>query len=321
MDEKQQLKLIRSRMNSVGLTMLAYYGIMNVAVTMVMLLDMAIYCFTHARTWSMDEMLGRIPQFATSNGWGYILAIVVGGIIVLLWKKPNFWKYAICAKEKPMTAGSFFQLLCVFVSAQAILQLFATVLEWLLNLLGLSILESMEAASISSDSFSMFLYITILAPVTEELLFRGLILRTLQPYGKRFAIFASAVVFGLLHGNVIQIPFAFLTGLVLGYVTMEYSLVWAIALHMFNNLVLSDLMGRLTDLLPEGVGDLIFLAVITLAAIAAAVILLVRRKDLKAYFRENPKDKLTVKGFLTAPCVVIFGVMMLLSSLLLITTK
>ncbi len=268
----------------------------------------------------MDEMLERITLFATSNGWGYIFAIVVGGIIVLLWKKPNFWKYAICAKEKPMTAGSFFQLLCVFVSAQAILQLFATVLEWLLNLVGLSILASMEAASISSDSFSMFLYITILAPITEELLFRGLILRTLQPYGKRFAIFASAVVFGLLHGNVIQIPFAFLTGLVLGYVTVEYSLAWAIVLHMFNNLVLSDLLGRLAERMPEGMGEMIFIAIITLAAIAAAVILLVRRKDVKAYLRENPKDKLTVKGFLTAPCVVIFGVLMLLSSLLLITT-
>jgi len=287
---------------------------------MAMLLDTAIYFFTHVQTWSMDEMLERIILFATSNGWGYLFAIVVSGIIVLLWKKPYFWKNVVFMKEKPMTAGSFVQLLCVFVSAQAILQLFALALEWLLNLMGLSILASMEAASISSDSFSMFLYITILAPVTEELLFRGLVLRTLQPYGKRFAIFASAVVFGLLHGNVIQIPFAFLVGLVLGYVTIEHSVVWAIVLHIFNNLVLSDLLGRFTERLPEGMGDLIFIAILTAAAIAAAVILLVRRKDIKAYFRENPKDKLTVKGFLTAPCVVIFGVLMLLSSLLLITT-
>lgn len=319
MEQKQQRKLIRSRMNPVGLTMLAYYGIMNVSVSFVMLLDMALYFFTHLTSWSEAGLMERIRAFTTTNGWGYILAIVVGGVIVLLWKKPSFWKYVLSAKDKPMTFGAFMQLLCVFVSVQAVLQVFALAVEWLLNLLGLSILTSMEAASISADGFSMFLYITILGPVSEELLFRGLILRTLQPYGKRFAIFASAVAFGLLHGNLIQIPFAFLVGLVLGYVTLEYSIVWAIVLHIFNNLVLSDLLSRLSEILPEGVGDLIFLGILVVAAIAALVILLVCRKDVKAYFRANPKDKPTFRGFLSAPCVVIFGVLMILSSFLLIT--
>ena len=41
----------------------------------------------------------------------------------------------------------------------------------------------------------------ILAPVAEELMFRGWILRSLRPYGKRFAVLGSAVLFGIFHGN------------------------------------------------------------------------------------------------------------------------
>ena len=92
---------------------------------------------------------------------------------------------------------------------------------------------------------------SILAPLWEELLFRGYVLRTLRPYGKRFAVMGSGVLFGLFHGNLLQTPYAVLMGLVLGYLTVEYSIHWAVLLHLFNNLVLADLLSRITASLPE----------------------------------------------------------------------
>ena len=77
------------------------------------------------------------------------------------------------------------------------------------------------------------------APVTEELLFRGGRLRSLQPYGKRFAIFCSALLFGLVHQNLTQTPFAFGFGLLAGYVAVEYSILWSMSLHILNNAVLA----------------------------------------------------------------------------------
>lgn len=319
MDEKLRLKQMRRGMNPAGLTLLAYYGIMNVAVTVVLLLDAIVYLITHLNSWSMEGMFQRIMDFATANGWGYLLAMAIGGIIVLAWKKLPFWRDTVFAKEKPMTVGIFLQLLCVFISVQTVLQLAAPLIEWFFNLLGLSATAALEAASISTTGFSMFLYVTILGPVAEELLCRGLILRMMQPYGKRFAIFASALLFGLFHGNVIQIPFAFFIGLVLGYVTVEHSIWWAIVLHIFNNLVLSELMGRLSEVLPAGVNDVLQNGILYVALGAAILILILRRRDITAFFRENRTEALTVKAFFTTPSVLIFGILMLLSSLLTLT--
>lgn len=319
MDKKLQLKQMRSRMNPAGLTMLAYYGIMNVAVMVVMLLDLIVYLFSNLDSWSVDGMLLRLTEFVTANGWGYLLAMAVGGLIVWLWKGTVFWKQEVFAKEKPMTVGAFVQLLCVFISVQTVLQLLVPLIEYLYNLLGLSATAALESASISTTGVSMFLYVAILGPVAEELLCRGLVLRMLRPFGKQMAIFGAALLFGLFHGNVIQIPFAFLIGLVLGYVTLEHSIWWAIVLHIFNNLVLSELMGRLSQVLPEGVGDLLLFGILFLALIAAIVILIVRRKAVKAYLQENRLEALPVKAFFTAPGVLIFGVLMLLSSLLTLT--
>lgn len=315
---KEQLKPLRSLCNTAGLSCLAYYGIMNAAVMIALTVDAIVYVAQNLQTLDMNELINHIMSADLSNGWGYLLATLTGGLILWLWKKKDFCLRTIFQSNRKMTAGSFFMLLAVFVSVQAVLQLIAPVMEWLLNLIGLSAMAAMETASMTADTFSMFLYLAFFAPIAEEVLFRGLILRVLEPMGKQFAIVVSAILFGLLHGNVVQIPFGFLVGLVLGYVTVEYSIFWAIVLHVINNFVLSDLLNRLSKLVPE-LGDHIFLAALIAAAVAAVAVLIVRRKDVAAYFRENRIVSPSWKAFFTSPGILIFGVLMLLMSLLSIT--
>ncbi len=320
-NEKLQIKEARRGMNQSGATLLVYYIIMNIAVSMAMVADLCVYLFqslARDEGLRMELLMERIMTAATSNGWGYILAIVVGGVILLLWKGKAFCCREIFAREKKMTLGVFAALLAVFVTPQALVMLYSSGLEWLLNQLGLSATAALEIASIQTENLSMFLYASLLGPVAEELLFRGLVLRLLRPWGKQTAIFVSAVLFGLFHGNVIQIPFAFLIGLVLGYVTVEYSILWAIVLHIFNNFVLSDLLGRLEKVLPQ-VSSALMVGLLLLCSIAAVVLLILKREQVKAYFRENKMDRITWKGLLTSPVVWIFTVLMLLSSLLTIT--
>lgn len=320
-EKKLQIRQARMGMNRVGAALIVYYIIMNIAVSIAMLADLCVYLFSilaRGDALTMDQLMERIMDFATGNGWGYILAIIAGCVIVLLWKGKDFCFREMFTKEKKMTPGVFLMLLCVFIAPQAILQLYAPALEWLLNQMGLSAMAALEMATITTDKLSMFLYISLLGPVAEELLFRGLLLRLLRPYGKQAAILVSALLFGLFHGNIIQIPFAFLVGLVLGYVTVEYSIVWAMVLHIINNFVLSDLMGRLAELLPE-VSTLLMWGIFAVATIATVVLLLLRRKDVSAYLRENRLDPIAAKGALTSPALWIFAVMMLLSSLLTIT--
>lgn len=78
----------------------------------------------------------------------------------------------------------------------------------------------------------------LIAPAAEELLFRRLLLRRLRPYGERFALVASALCFGLFHGNLNQFFYAFLLGLVLAELALSTGCLWqAVLLHALVNLL------------------------------------------------------------------------------------
>ncbi len=326
MEYREELRQTRRKLTGTGAVLLIYYMIMTELVTLVLVVDTLIYTFKHlAMNPNMDYqsifdvIMRYVMDTATSNAWGYILAILVGTGILLLWKKPRYFKQQLFRREKKMTFGVFMQLLCVFMSVQLVFSLLQMLVEWLLNLMGLSAMAALEMATVSTDTFSMFLYAGFLGPIAEELLFRGLLLRTLECRGKRFAIFATALMFGMFHGNILQSPFAMLVGLVLAYVALEYSIVWAIVLHIFNNFVMADLFGRLLEILPETLASFVDWGVLGAFAVAAVVILIVRRKDVKAFFKENPPCSISNRAMLTSPTVLIFFGMMTLSALLTIT--
>lgn len=76
----------------------------------------------------------------------------------------------------------------------------------------------------------------ILAPIAEELIFRGILLSETARINERFAIVFSAVIFGLMHGNPYQFASASIIGLVLGYVVIKTgSLIPAIIGHVAVN--------------------------------------------------------------------------------------
>ena len=76
-----------------------------------------------------------------------------------------------------------------------------------------TMMAALESSSGMQEGLAMFIYASILAPISEEILFRGLIQHSLLPFGKKFAVFGSALLFGIFHGNLAQTPFAFLAGL------------------------------------------------------------------------------------------------------------
>ena len=77
----------------------------------------------------------------------------------------------------------------------------------------------------------------IVPAISEELLFRGLILVALLPYGKKTAILGSSVMFAIMHQNIGQIVYTFGMGIVLALIVVKTQSVWgAIILHFLNNL-------------------------------------------------------------------------------------
>lgn len=315
-------KDLRRRFSVVGWILLIYYAIMNAAVYVAAFTESIIRVMVNLAAGDLEHMADGLES-AAGSGWGYFLAAGVGLIILLCWKKPRYLRDEIWAKGNPMKPGSFFALLCLFMSGQFLYQILAVIAELILNAFGLSLLEGMNAMAVDTDVFSMFLYTGVLAPIVEEILFRGLIQRTLMPYGKRFAIFSSAFTFGIFHGNLIQSPYAFLVGLVLGYVAAEYSIGWAMVLHMFNNLMIADVLTRLTQSWPEEAYGLLLWTVNFLFAAAALVVLILRRREIREYRRSSPINKTCLRCFFSSPGVIVLmalmGVSMIVSCFLMIT--
>jgi len=125
--------------------------------------------------------------------------------------------------------------------------------------------------------------IFIIAPVTEEFVFRGLIMTKLRSvFGAFSAIFISAVLFGLIHlmtGSIITGIHALLGGLIFGLAYEKSgSLFAAVAAHICGNLG-----GMIPDLLRglENTVQLIISAAAAIASISLCAILIRKAPEKK----------------------------------------
>ena len=93
-------------------------------------------------------------------------------------------------------------------------------------------------SDLGRGGIATFFALVIVAPFTEELLFRGLILRgLLARYRTHTAILVSAVLFALVHVNPYQFCSAFLAGVFLAWLFVRTRSLWpCIIAHAFFNL-------------------------------------------------------------------------------------
>ncbi|MCM1025764.1 MAG: CPBP family intramembrane metalloprotease [Roseburia sp.] len=132
--------------------------------------------------------------------------------------------------------------------------------------------ELMELAGLGEMSPLAMIAVSIMAPLSEEVLCRGVILRLAERVSPRFwvANFIQALAFGILHGNLVQGSYAFLLGLLLGYLYGKYRNIWlCMLLHGAMNLS-SYLVNPFYMLFPESALLPVFLVVL-----AASIVLFV----------------------------------------------
>ena len=306
MDNRWERKKIRREVGSYGWALVIYYVMMNVSVVAFAFLGVA---FQMLAKISRGEFAEVDASEMASNGWGYLAACLLAVLFIRLWKGKEFFS-GIWKNEETMGGRTFFRLLCLMVSGQLLFQFCAPIQEAMLNLLGLSVMESMELAMVQTDTISMFLYMSLGAPVVEEIIFRGLILRGLERFGKGYAVLISSILFGLFHGNIIQSPYAFAVGLVLVYTAVKYNIVWAMVLHMVNNLILGDTIPRLTGWMGEIGSGLVIQIIIWICGVVSLVALFRNRKRLGAYTLPGNENWNGWWAFCTAPGVIVMFLLM-----------
>ena len=91
-----------------------------------------------------------------------------------------------------------------------------------------------ETASLASQ----LLFLGIIVPIAEELMFRGLIFKRIREYTKpTVAIWVSGIIFGAFHMNFVQFLYAGLMGVIMALVYEKTrSIMWPILIHIIANL-------------------------------------------------------------------------------------
>jgi len=248
------------------------------------------------------EFFDSVEKQGTTMIIGVLLGLVV---LFLLFLKRGTHK-ELFRREEPIPFGRFAGILCVFFSSQLVFQGGFILIETILNAIGYSALASMKSAAASSTTLSKFIYVGIIGPVVEELVFRGFIMRALEKHGKVLAIVMSALLFGIMHANIPQSIFAVFSGMILGYIAMRYSIVWSITLHILNNLVFGDLLTWAISGLSETLQIIVCYAVMGIFFAAGVIVLIAKRKDIQTYISENKTERPKLRWVLTSVGTVLF---------------
>lgn len=145
------------------------------------------------------------------------------------------------------------EYLCALLFLGAHLLIFSNTFGMLIEKIEVSqwVVEAFDEVLI--DPIIAFISLCVIAPVFEEIIYRGIILEQLSKrYSWVTAIIVSGLIFGLIHGNLHQGVNAFFIGLILGFMYIKTnSLLLCMFWHFANNfLVFLSIM-----YIPENVSD------------------------------------------------------------------
>lgn len=165
------------------------------------------------------------------------IAAVISAIVFGIWYKRSFVKNRKVEIKKIFNIKIFLWLTLLGIG----LQFFLIMVLNLIMSAGFEFYKDYENVINSlgmGNSIISFVYIVLIAPVTEELIFRGVIFeKSKKVFPFIYANLFQALLFGIMHANIVQSSYAFLLGLFLGFVCHKRkSIFTAIYLHFVINL-------------------------------------------------------------------------------------
>ncbi len=164
--------------------------------------------------------------------------------------------------------------------------------------------------------------IGVIPALLEEFAYRGVVMGIVMKYSsKSAAIVISALLFGLMHGNFRQIPFAFVLGLFLAYSYAKTENLWVpIAIHFFNNTfsVFLDYTAKNFGTVGQSAISSAYYLICSLSALLGFVFL-IKKDSSFPKLNEKPDDEADIKKSvlmnLFAPLNILAVSILLLSAL------
>ena len=229
---------------------------------------------------AIDAAMGSVT---TALLMYHVLALIGFGI----------WYYFGCGRPKPQKTGEFFSVRVILttviigvlmsVSASGFLSAAQYFLPDLLN----QYEELLESVGLGVDPLVIFVSVVI-APVGEELLCRGLIFhyagKVVEDMKNRRAAFwiantLQALMFGIMHGNLVQGFYAFVMGLGFGWLRRRYnSLYPSMLAHLTVNFTSTFLLEYILMPIPEVLP--MYLLVMTIGFAGIVLLIIMENKRL-----------------------------------------
>lgn len=209
------------------------------------------------------DLLKTLAAFAAAQTFGYMLMYLLRGLFSGYWY--NIVLNSVCVLGANAAA---FLLICGRVKLSKKQDNFkqwelaafffgAVFLACIAGYLA-KLLSPHEIASGAPQGYDLILYAIytlILAPVAEEIAFRGAALSRLRnSFGPYISALLSAILFAAYHMSLAQFPYTFVLGFCLAIVAQRGgNIICCILLHALNNLLtlaaaLSDTVSAITDI-------------------------------------------------------------------------
>lgn len=114
--------------------------------------------------------------------------------------------------------------------------------------------NSLAEIIMNTDMTGTVIFVVILGPIMEEIVFRKILIDRTVKYGERNAMFISALLFGLFHMNLFQFFYAFGIGLIFAYIYIKSRKIgYSIVFHMIINFMGSVVAVQVADSFGEDV--------------------------------------------------------------------
>ena len=155
------------------------------------------------------------------------------------------------------------------------------------------------------------------APVLEEIVFRGVIMNNLKKYGIKTAIIINSIFFALSHYNTDMIIPAFFTGIIFSYVAYKYSIKYSILIHFFINAITktSQVLAILRiDILLILVGLFSAFLIIFLLVFFIIGLLRGKYKEVLSVFKLNIEDRKNILDFMKNNLLYLLIIFMIMIS-------
>ncbi len=299
-------KVIKKDINFISGGILLYNLIMFSIVVFDFIVQMILYFIMHPEELAKEEMSDEVVTRLSQSGSSSIVAIIIGVLVLFLYFHFGKRKIRFFQNDRRMTVRFFLLSLVMLMSTQMLYSALAPIYEAGLNLFQYTAKEAIESPSEMSTTVSMFLYASLLGPLAEELVYRGFVMQNLKKYGKVFAIVFSSVLFGVMHGNMMQSIYAFFAGLVFGYVAMEFSLIWSVILHMINNMLFGDLLSYLLTFTSTSIKDVVYIIINIGFFVGGMLILFIYRERIRDYLQTHKPQKGWYRYAFTSICTILF---------------